>query len=185
MKRYCILIFVSLALSGGCGFKEREDAIRQKQAELSKKEQQLILWEQRLAVKEKQLEQKKRLLDSTGIEIAITNTPGVTGRWMVRMQCVETSCDASAIGDIKSEQWQIDNLNHTLVAKAYSGKLLSRIYSGSYSKTGVELTDKSSGSETIIKVNLRVIDEKKMDGIREVLLPDCKIIYSLNAERLQ
>ncbi len=179
-------MFIFALLLGSCGLKEREDAIKEKEAEINAKHHTLLLMEQRLKQQELALKEREYRLDSTKRELdsVVIHGPSVMGKWQVKMQCVETSCSGSAIGDVKTEQWEFASIENDIVIKAYSGKNLIRIYNGNYTQSGLRLTDKSAVNPTIMDVTLRILNEKKMDGIREINMPDCKTIYSISAERL-
>ncbi|GAB3413265.1 hypothetical protein [Niabella aquatica] len=179
-------IFIIAILFGSCGLSEREKSIKEKEATLNEKQQTLLLLEQQLTQKEKQLQEREYKLDSTRREIdsVVIHGPSIVGKWQVKMQCVETSCTGSAIGDIKTEQWEFASSGNDIVMKAYVGKNLTRIYNGNYTQRGLQLSDKSAPGATKIEVTLRMLNEKKMDGIREIVLSDCKTTYSINADRL-
>lgn len=178
-------VLVLLLFCSSCGLNQQEQMIKQKEAEIEQKQQQLLLWEQKLTEKEKLLEEREHRLDSTKKEIdsVVIHGPSIEGKWLVKMQCVETSCDGSAIGDVKTEQWEFGHSNNTIVVKAYAGKNLTRIYNGTYTQNGLRLLDNSSRSAATMEVTLRILKDGKMDGIREIILPDCKTTYSLTADR--
>lgn len=169
-----------------CGLSEREKAMKNKEAELNDRQQALVLWEQQLTQKESTLKDREHRLDSTKREIdsVVIHGPSVVGKWQIKMQCVETSCAGSAIGDVKTEQWEFASEGNEVVVKAYAGKNLTRIYNGNYTSRGMQLVDKGALSSTTMEVTLRMLNEKKMDGLREITLPDCKTTYSITAERL-
>ncbi|MCH5596694.1 hypothetical protein [Niabella ginsengisoli] len=160
--------------------------MKEKEGALNNKQKELLLWEQQLTQREVFLEERERRLDSTKREIdsVVVHGPSVVGKWQVQMQCVETSCEGSAIGDVKNEQWEFSTENNAIVVKAYAGKNLSRIYNGSYTRSGLQLIDQNSHSSTTMEVTLRILNEGKMDGIREIKLPNCKTTYSITAGRL-
>lgn len=179
---FFLLFFCAACSDGG-----RERILKEKEATLNQKQQQLLLWEQQLSAKEKALDAREHQLDSTKKEIdSVTiHGPSIAGRWQIKMQCVETSCDGSAIGDVKTEQWTFSTDGNDVVAKAYVGKNLIRIYTGFYTQSGLQLTDKSSlSANTTMEVTLRILNEKTMDGLREIMLPNCKTTYSISADRL-
>lgn len=179
-------LLVIILLFSSCGLEQRERSARAKEAELNERQQSLLLLEQQLNEKQKLLEEREYRLDSTKREIdsVVIHGPSLAGKWQVKMQCVETSCPGSAIGDVKTEQWEFSSTDNNIVVKAFAGKTLTRIYNGSYTQRGLQLLDKSTPGTTKIEVTLRMLNDKKMDGIREIILPDCKTTYSINAERL-
>ena len=186
MKLLPVFFAFLLLFGSSCGLNEREKAVKAKEAELVSKHQTLLLLEQQLTEKEKWLQEREHKLDSTKREIdsVAIHGPSVVGRWQVKMQCVETSCPGSAIGDVKSEQWEFASSGNDVTVKAFAGKNLSRIYNGRYTRRGMQLTDRSALNSTTMEVTLRMLNEKKMDGIREIILPDCKTTYSITADRM-
>lgn len=176
---YALLL---LLLLPACGLREREQKIQRKEQDIIQKQAELLLKEQQLTAKEKELKDKELFLDSTRryIDTANIYDARITGKWSVKMNCTETDCEGSAIGDTKTELWEISyGANNSVVAKAYAGKKLTRIYNGYYKKSGLQLSDEQS-----IKVTLTPTQKDKMEGTREISQAGCKIIYSLNAEKM-
>jgi len=185
MKSVCTLFLMIAVLLQSCGPNEREKALNQRQEEISKKEQQLISWEQQLKIKEQTLETEKLSLDSAKkqIDSASVYDPAITGRWTVKMSCTETSCEGSAIGDTKTEQWDISYKDHTISVHAYSGKVLIRTYVGTYRNSALKLVNEQPNADALFSATLNFIGEGRMDGIREIRQKDCKIVYVLNARK--
>ena len=179
-------IFIIALLFCSCGLSEREKAIKERETVLNEKQQTLLLLEQQLTQKEKLLQEREYKLDSTKREMdsVVIHGPSIVGKWQVKMQCVETSCSGSAIGDVKTEQWEFTSSGNDIVMKAYVGKNLTRIYNGNYTQRGLQLTDNNTPGAAKIEVTLRILNEKKLDGIREIVLTDCKTTYSITADRL-
>ena len=180
--KWLISMLPLLFLLQSCGLKEREQNLTRREKEIAQKQTDLLLKEQQLAQKEKDLAAKELSLDSTRRQIDSVNiyNADLIGKWSVKMNCTETTCEGSAIGDTKSEQWEINyNPDHSVTVKAFAGKNLSRIYTGYYKTTGLHLVD-----ENTIHVTLSLKSKDKMEGIREILQPNCKIIYSISAEKI-
>jgi hypothetical protein len=57
------------------------------------------------------------------------------------MTCTETTCPGSAIGDTKTETWDISYQNNVLLAKANVGDKLTRVYTGTYDGTNLVLIE--------------------------------------------
>ncbi|MEJ7556817.1 MAG: hypothetical protein WKF66_00815 [Pedobacter sp.] len=183
MKQPAILIVI-LALSlQGCGQSEREKNLQEQQMEINKKEQQLFVWEQRLKLREQELNAARHVLDSSHLQIDTAYNPLITGKWVAKMICTKTSCDGSAIGDTKTEQWDISYNGEEVVVKAYSGPVLIRVYTGSYKNKVLKIVDEKPNLEALISANLNFIDSTRMDGLREISQKDCKIIYELTLEK--
>jgi len=181
--KHTIYFFVLVVLLQGCGFREREQNITKKERELVQREADLTVREQQVVLKEQLLKDKELLLDSTRKQIDSINSynPAIIGTWLVKMKCIETSCEGSAIGDSKTEQWEISyDSTHTVIVKAFSGKRLARVYTGYYKSGNLELNDESA-----IHVVLSFSDKNKMEGTREITQENCKIIYGLSADKPQ
>ena len=183
MKKWTLFLLILAAFSQSCGYKEREEKLTLREQQIAKTEQKLMQWEQQLAVWEKELQEKKKKQqeDSTAITDSLHAQP-ITGKWIVKMRCTETNCSGSAIGDSKTETWEISYSNKGIVVNAFAGNELSRIYNGSFSQTQLEATNGQPGSESVMRVILE-LKENKMEGTRVVERTDCKIRYSLTAER--
>lgn len=95
------------------------------------------------------------------------------------MNCTETSCEGSAIGDTKTEQWEISyGADNSVTINAFSGKDLVRIYNGAYRTAGLQLAH-----ENRIRIDLRLVAPDKLEGTREVTQPSCRIVYSVTANK--
>ncbi|MCE7066984.1 hypothetical protein [Dyadobacter sp. CY326] len=183
MKRWTLAFLVFVATFQSCGFKEKEAQLAKREQKVAEKEQTLMQWEQRLALLDKDLQEKKKrqLQDSSAVNDSLQAQP-FTGKWIVKMQCTETNCSGSAIGDSKTETWEIAYRNKGIVASAYAGNELSRVYHGSFSQNRLEVTNGQPGSASVMRVIMELTDGK-MEGMREVQRADCKIRYALTAER--
>jgi hypothetical protein len=174
---FCLLISLLFA---SCN---KNKKLKDLTAQLNQKEQQLLLLQQELHSKEDSLAQLKKLLDSTQIHLDSVGTfnPELVGDWQVKMVCTETTCDGSAIGDTKTEQWNISFENNKVIAKASTNDKLNRIYSGLYKNKSLQLIAHPSTSNTVMKVTLQQTKKNTLEGTREILMGDqCKIIYSMH-----
>ncbi|WP_276131917.1 hypothetical protein [Polluticoccus soli] len=181
MRFFFCFCFLAIFLHS-CGFKEREQTIARKEQEIEVVQSKLLLKEQQLAEKEKALLARELSRDST-YKIADSSNqyePRIVGRWLVKMNCTETTCEGSAIGDIKVEHWDIEyGEANSVTVKAYADKTLARIYNGNYnSGDGLRLAHENS-----INVSLSFTEKGNMEGTREINRPDCKIVYALSAEK--
>ena len=100
------------------------------------------------------------------------------------MVCTETTCPGSAVGDSKTETWDIQYINNKVIAKAQSGEQLVRVYTGIYTGNTLELVEnnESTGTQPATKmvVQLRIVNPRSMEGQREIIREgNCKILYSL------
>lgn len=195
MKRILFLYLLIAFFISGCGIRERERAAQQKEAELAQKEQELLLKEKTLQLKEEELLVKQQQLDSTKqqqsdstkIDTAAVYNRDIIGNWSVNMTGIETTCPGSAVGDTKSETWVFSYQNNNIIVKAMSDDKLVRVYTGAYKNNLIELTEdvelSPTSSETKMLVRLTLLNEKSMEGQREIIRSDCKIVYSLQLNK--
>ncbi|HEV7331491.1 MAG TPA: hypothetical protein VGN63_10675 [Flavisolibacter sp.] len=184
--KYCIyvLVFFSL-LFQGCDLRKREEVIAQKEARLNEKEQELLLKEKTLQIKEEELVKREQRLDSTRLfdSTAMYNA-ALPGTWDVKMTCTETSCPGSAVGDTKTEVWDISYVDNNVIAKAMVNNELVRVYSGLFTGNTLELVDNRENipnqPPTRIVVRLRLANNTLLEGTREIeRINECKILYSM------
>ncbi|WP_316810985.1 hypothetical protein [Pedobacter heparinus] len=180
MKPILISLFLLIVFLQSCGLNEREKRTAQK-------EQELLAWEQRLKVKEQELDNIKHSLDSAKkqIDSVSMDNPAIIGKWSVKMSCTETSCEGSALGDTKTEQWEMTYRDNHIIVKAYSGLVLIREYVGSYHNNVLKIVEEKPNSDALISATLNFLGEGRMDGAREIAQKDCKIVYALNAKKIK
>ncbi|RZM20873.1 MAG: hypothetical protein EOO88_34930 [Pedobacter sp.] len=185
MKQISTLLFLCFFVLLGCGPNGQEKSLKERQNLAAQKEQELLAWEQQLKMKEIELENTKQVLDSAKkqIDSASTVNPDIVGKWVVKMTCTETNCEGSALGDTKTEQWEISYEGTTVLVKAYSGLVLTRVYTGKYKDNVLSIVDEKPNNDATFSATLKFIDNKRMDGTREVLQKTCKIVYALNIQR--
>lgn len=185
MRGIIILILVA-CITSGCDTRQREEALQKRTAELDAKEKQLVLKEQSLQTREEQLLQKELRLDSSRLDSLQLN-PALQGNWSVKMTCTEATCTGSAVGDTKIETWTFSRENNLVIARAMAGDKLVRTYAGTYINGTIELVDNiepnASAPATKMIVRLNSVSDNTMDGIREIIRPDCKIVYTLKLSK--
>lgn len=161
---------------------------------LQQKEQELSLKEQELDEREAILNERQKSIDSVLVQKDTLSSlyPMVSGNWIVKMVCTETTCPGSALGDTKVEQWSVSFQNNLVVAKAMNNKMqLTRIYTGSIDATGqINLVAQSTAADLESSQSVKIIIQLKqrnrgsMDGQREIIQPgNCHIVYSLDLKR--
>ena len=189
MKPY-LIILLSIVCFSSCSLREREKVVERRTTELNEKEQQLLLKEQTLKLKEDELAIKESRLDSTvrlnpDSDTTRTN-PMYFGNWHVRMDCIETSCTGSAVGDSKIEQWTIDSADNGVIVRARVGTHLVRVYSGKQQGGYLQLSSEETGTaggNVRMLVRLQLSGEV-LEGRREITRPgECRIVYSLDLKR--
>lgn len=191
---YNNLFFKILGISfflvcNSCTGNSKEKELKQWENNLNQKEQELILRETTLELKEGELAKKSAYLDST---LKRDTTPAydtaLLGTWDVKMVCIEATCTGSAVGDTKTEQWVISREGSDFIARVISGDKLLRVYSGIYTGNTLELiaeTEQVAGQPPAkMVVRLHSINEKKLEGQREITREkDCKIIYTMEMNK--
>ena len=181
-------LFILISLTSSCELNRREKAVREKEAELLQKEQDLLLKEKSLALKEEELIKRERKLDSTLVDSTLKFSADLVGLWNVKMECKETSCTGSAVGDVKSETWQLAfDSTFNLIANVVSGNNIARIYTGRFTGSVIELMQEvvnTPSSVTKMNVRLNIVDTKTLEGQREIIREkDCRIVYSLRLDK--
>ena len=191
MKLYLTLI-VLMACISSCSLREREKEVERRTIELNEKEQQLLLKEQTLKLKEDELAIKESRLDSTvqlNTDLDTTHTnPLYFGNWHVRMDCIETSCAGSAVGDSKIEQWTIDSADNGVIVRARVGTQLVRVYSGRQQGGYLNLSSEETGTAGgNVKMLVRLqLSGEDVEGRREITRPgECRIVYRLDLKKFQ
>lgn len=189
MKRLFLFFSLLLLFTSGCNFRKREDDLQKREAMLNQKEQELLLKEKTLNQREIDLTQREQKADSTSLSDSTHQVnPVLVGIWSVKMTCTETTCPGSAVGDTKLEQWDISYQAKNIIAKATVNEELARTYTGFFTGNTVELVQESTNLPaqvpTRMVVRLRVIDDKHMEGQREIVRDNnCKIVYDLQLEK--
>lgn len=187
-----IALISALCLMTACSLREREKEIETKLGEINQKEQELLLKEKSLQLREDELTKKEKLLDSTRnkqySDTLTSVNPQLVGSWSVKMNCIETTCSGSAVGDTKTEQWEITYQDQTVIAKAMAGQALVRVYTGNYSGNTLQLTAQSEEPNpqqaARMTVRLTFSREDEMEGNREITrADDCKIVYALQLKK--
>ncbi|MEO8822706.1 MAG: hypothetical protein ABI366_03960 [Ginsengibacter sp.] len=184
-----IFLLSGIIILSSCNIRHREVEVKKKLEEINRRDQELSMKEQMLAVKEQQLSEQQKILDSTTniVNDSILRQHLKTqGLWRVDMQCTETNCVGSAVGDVKSEQWNIKVENDQVTINARSNRSIVRIYSGSYVGNVIKLTAGQDSTEENAKiyVSLQKISDREMGGERQVIqATGCRIVYSLRLKK--
>lgn len=189
MKNSFLFFCFSAFLLQGCSLKSREESLSKREGLIQQREQELLLKEKTLQLKEEELNIKQQLLDSVSVvDTASSYNAQLIGVWNVEMICTETTCPGSAVGDAKTETWEIGYQDNNIIAQAKVNNELVRVYSGTYSENTLELTatvertaDQPSAK---ITTRLRLVNDSGMEGQREIERDNqCKIVYSMQMDR--
>jgi len=190
LKSHFVGFILIISILTACGNKEDSDRLKLREKKVSQKEEELKVFEQQLISKEIELSSRERLLDSLehmGDTTGIYNSK-LIGNWTVTMKCTETSCEGSALGDTKTERWNIAYHNNRVVVKALSKNTITRVYLGVYTETGLALHSRQQEGDVLTTMNilLNQISVDKMEGIREINQGGkCKIIYSVGLSKIK
>lgn len=184
-----IFIVMGFVFITGCDFQQRREDLNKKMNELSQREAVLALKEQQMEIKEQQLSEKEKILDSTTHVVndsLLRSHKKIEGTWRVDMLCTQTNCAGSAVGDVKTERWNITVAGNDVTVNARSNRALSKRYTGSFEGNLLTLTADQDTTEVnaTIEVHLQQSTEKEMEGDRVVTqISGCQILYSLRLKR--
>lgn len=186
MKKLLLLPLIVLFL-GGCQNQKREQQLAQREAALVQREQQLLLRENSLKLREQRLTEPAAAPDTTQQLAAADSarTVALVGTWVTRMNCVETDCPGSAIGDSKTEQWEISYEGGAFLVKATVNNQIARVYSGTLTGNTLDLKAQHLPDESLpdalISAQLEVVSDQRLQGRRFIDRPNtCRIVYALD-----
>ena len=187
MRLIPILLFIFILSLQSCGTGGQEKSLKDREDQVVLKEQELMVWERQLKLKEQEIENAREELDSAkklSDSVSVYN-PELVGKWIVKMTNTETSCEGSALGDTKTEQWEISYQDNHVVVKAFSGPVQTRVYVGRLKDNVLNIVDEKPNPDATFSATLNFIDAKRMEGTREILQKNCKIVYALNIQRFK
>ncbi|MGI4863784.1 MAG: hypothetical protein ACRYFZ_07645 [Janthinobacterium lividum] len=178
-------------LLAGCQNQEREQRLQKKEVALAHHEQELLLREKALTLREQANQKAQQAVDSVrGLPLADSAlVRNLAGTWVTRMNCIETDCPGSAIGDSKNEQWEVTNEQGNVLVKASANNKIVRVYTGTLQGSELQLTAQHLEGETLpdatITAQLQLTADKRLEGRREINRPDnCRIVYALALTRV-
>jgi len=183
MRRLFIFLCVLLAATG-CDLKQQQQ-LKQKEEALNAKEQELTARENAVQIKEQDLVAREQKLDSALLQdSSILFDSTLLGLWNVKMDCIETTCTGSAVGDTKTEQWKVSYEENKVVARVMDNGKLVRLYSGKYRGAMLELSvppaDSASKVPAAMVVRVQHTAPDHLEGRREITRAEgCRIIYAI------
>lgn len=189
LKSHLISFILIISFLIACGNKEGSNQLKLRELKVTQKEEELKIFEQQLISRDIDLSSREQLLDSLehiGDTTGIYNSK-LIGNWTVIMKCIETSCEGSALGDTKTERWNIAYHNNRVVVKVMSKNSISRVYLGVYTETGLTVQSRQQEGNLLTSMNIQLnqISDNKMEGIREINQGgNCKIIYSVGLSKI-
>ena len=80
----------------------------------------------------------------------------IQGLWRVEMKCTETNCAGSAVGDIKTEQWNMEVNGNEVVVKARSNRHPAKSYYGSFAGNMLKLSAEQDSTEVNAKIDVHL-----------------------------
>lgn len=188
MKQISIFFLFLIPFFSACNSKEQQEKFRKKEESLLQKEQELLVKEKNLELKEAALLQREEALKKPIIADSVASVnQAFIGNWSVKMICRETNCVGSAIGDTKTEQWQISYQENRFIARAMAKEKLVRVYSGTFNGNTLELT--AENTDAVVKpaniiARISKTEKNTLGGQREITREDgCKIIYELQMNK--
>lgn len=181
----------SLIMLSGCNFAERDKQLTEREKSLSQREQELLLKEKDIQVREHEISLKEQSLDSTKLDSTFIYNAELVGTWSVKMECKETSCSGFAIGDTKTETWDIRYHDKLVIAKVMTnnaGHKLLRVYTGYYTGEVLQLANESTEGNpdktTLMTVRLKFTTAGQMEGQREINRQEnCRILFSIKLNK--
>ena len=116
MKTLKVVFLLPVFMLLGCDMRMREKELEKRRDSLNQQEKQLLFLKSQLELKSAELEAKEQRLDSmlkktAPVDSALPKQLFLVGRWNVKMVCTETTCPGSAVGDNKTEIWDISYQN--------------------------------------------------------------------------
>lgn len=189
MKIWSLVFLLACFLFLSCGIREREEALEQRENEINQKEQSLLLLQKQLQLKEEDLLRRQKIIDSVRLLASQDSSfipPQLTGKWSVTMRCTVTTCDGSAVGDVKNEQWDIAYQDRNIIVKAMADGQLVRTYTGAFQENKVQLTAQQDPGAPPVKmvVQLGFRSDTEMEGEREITRANnCRIVYAISMNK--
>jgi hypothetical protein len=157
-----------------------------KMAANHQKEQELILLEKQLRLKEDELLKREQLLDSARQRRTDSSeyNPVLIGNWNASMECTLTTCEGSAVGDTRTELWQVIYQDHSIIATVKdNNNQIIRTYTGFLKDRSLQLTSEDPAATTQMKVTLQLISDTEMEGQREITRSTCRIVYRMELNK--
>jgi hypothetical protein len=184
MKWISVLILFVCLFNSGCEQQQKKRELDKREIALNEKEQQLLLKESTLEIKEQELAKREQKLDSSLKTDTLQNfNPAIIGKWAVKMTCTLATCPGSAVGDTKTEVWDISFQAKKVIVNAMAGDKMVRVYIGTFVNNIIELEENSDNTaldNTRMTVRLQMTDDLNMEGQREIARDkECRVVYSL------
>ncbi len=183
--KFLYIGIASLLIAGllySCQDKERDLRLQQK-------EQELLAKEKELKALESDYKRLLRLSDSLYAQ-RVDTIPAIPeeylGRWNGKMVCTESDCPDHAVGDQRSDVWEITTDGKRVQSRVYDKEKLIRVYNGTYGDEGLKLkyvSDSTAKRQTEMTILLNEFKEGRIRGTRKISTDGCKAVYSVDLNR--
>jgi hypothetical protein len=181
-----VICFPYIALAS-CREAGRDQALNARDSALQQREAYLQHWQDSLDIRARELSARERALDSlkAGRAFGIVDST-LVGDWKAAMTCTEAGCSGSAVGDTRTESWNLTYHSDTVVIVSKQKNALARVYVGSFD--GTTLTARWIGSDTAatdMRLELRSTQPAVMNGTRTIDHRDakCQVVYDIDLTR--
>lgn len=197
MKLLIPLLFLFMCF--GCTNDQRRSELDAREAELKKKQTELLALQRNVFLKEQELIRREKALDSAtqamhiqadSLNISNDTTqsiPYLNGLWSVTLVCTLSTCENFAVGDTKSEVWNITTQQNKVFAQVVSGKQLIRAYDGTAEANSIYLNDNNQRSDTtsgsVNRIRLKMNTANTLEGERELIRSNCGVVYSVKMQK--
>lgn len=195
------LLFCSLVSLCSCTDERRRSELDMREAEIKKKQSELLALQRNVFLKEQELIRREKALDSTvramhlysGTDsIANDTTQSISylgGLWSVTLVCTQSTCENFAVGDTKSEVWNVTTQQNKVFAQVVSARQLTRAYAGSVASNLIYLNDNNQSRDTtsasVNNIRLKMNTTNTLEGERELIRENCRVVYSVKMQKQQ
>jgi uncharacterized protein (DUF3084 family) len=192
-----LIYLACLSFFCACNYNDRKLQLDERENEIREKEKKLVNFQRDLYLKEDELNKRERKLDSvenlrkeedsiSSAQIDTLATQSLSGAWSVEMECTQSTCANSAVGDTQRETWNLAINKNRVLVEAVSSNNVARFYKGSLEQNTINLDEaipKTGSSGTTILIRLTISDPNYMQGDRELIREDCRVTYSLKMQK--
>lgn len=173
-----------------CGFEDRRKQLDERERAINAREQAVMLKEKEIRLAEDSLKRYAAKMDSASrmlTEQVLPLPDSLAGAWNVTMICSQTNCSGFAVGDIRKENWLVSGNGSTVGVRAMQGDKLIRVYTGSFTGTGLKLSTPESEAlqpAVTMQVTLKIDNINKMSGQRLITQTDgCETTFKVDMDR--
>lgn len=192
MKTFFSIFLILLCIA--CNDNTRKSELNRRQLIIDEKEQSLVELEKKLLIREQQLAQREKTIDSLQRNLnqndsVVSPVDSVEyaslfgGLWSVRLDCTLSTCENFAVGDTKTETWNLGTDGKRVVAQVVSALPGTKIFTGSVEQHTLYLQEtlQPSDSNAVSKNELRlnILSNNEISGERELTRQNCRVLYKV------